>query len=99
MAQDQKWPWAIFVLGDSKMEKAKTLKESLKVRQKRGEEWRKFRKDHLYTQRRFAEALSCSPRTVQYTENGTTTPILGLLRRFEALKAQHTSQQDKDWAA
>ena len=50
------------------MSRSKPTEEDLKDRDSRREEWRKFRKDHLFTQVKLAEVLGLSRRTVQLIE-------------------------------
>jgi hypothetical protein len=54
-------------------------------RLRRAREWKKFRRDFLFSQSDLAVALKCSLRTVQCVEGRYSTPMLGLQRRFREL--------------
>jgi DNA-binding XRE family transcriptional regulator len=64
-----------------------TPEEKRKVRQ-RAAEWKRFRRDYLFTQKALADALHCSIRTVASVESGreVAEPSLDLLRRFRNLR-------------
>jgi len=56
-------------------------------------EWMKFRKDHLFTQRRLADNIHCARRTVQAIEAAETLwPTPDLLKRFRDLKQKQELQ-------
>jgi DNA-binding XRE family transcriptional regulator len=73
------------------MPRPKPTEEDMKERDARREEWRKFRKDHLFTQVKLAEVLDLSRRTVQLIEAGKVSPFPDTLRKFQALKARHSN--------
>jgi DNA-binding XRE family transcriptional regulator len=58
-------------------------------RLRRQKEWRKFRKDYMFTQRRLADLLGCSRRAVQDIEAARTTARANTQRSFAALKAKY----------
>jgi DNA-binding XRE family transcriptional regulator len=61
--------------------------EDQKRRTVRAAEWKKFRRDYLFSQRNLADALRCSRRTIVSIEGGVTmNPHPELLRRFRDLK-------------
>jgi DNA-binding XRE family transcriptional regulator len=66
---------------------ALTPEEKRKVRQ-RAAEWKRFRRDYLFTQKALADALPCSVRTVASIESGkeVASPSLDLLRSFRDLR-------------
>lgn len=72
------------------MPKPKVTPADLRARRTRQEEWRAFRRDHLFSQRRLAEHLGVSIRTVQYVESAAHTPIAAIQSKFETLKALHS---------
>jgi DNA-binding XRE family transcriptional regulator len=57
-------------------------------KRRRAKEWRKFRKDFLYSQADLAEALSISRRTVVSVESGVVTPLPRIQRAFRNLVRQ-----------
>jgi DNA-binding XRE family transcriptional regulator len=75
------------------MSRSKPTEEDLKDRDSRREEWRKFRKDHLFTQVKLAEVLGLSRRTVQLIEAGKVCPFPDTLRKFLALKAKYSNEE------
>lgn len=80
------------------MSKPAITKADLAERVKRQTEWREFRKANLYSQRKLAERLEISLRTIQHVEAARYTPLQSTLRRFECLKARIASGAEK-WAA
>jgi DNA-binding XRE family transcriptional regulator len=75
------------------MPRLKPTEEDLKEREDRRLEWKKFRKDRLFTQSKLAEVLGLSRRTVQLIEAGKVSPFPETLRKFQALKARHSSEE------
>ncbi len=73
-----------------------TPDEKRKVRQ-RAAEWKRFRRDYLFTQKTLADALHCSIRTVASVECGyeVITPSLDLLRRFRDLRREQEMKRKK----
>jgi DNA-binding XRE family transcriptional regulator len=81
---------------------AKLSKEQLQERRARAKEWADFRKNFLFSQRRLAEIVGCSRRTVVNIEAGAVTPHADLLRRFAYLKFKHETERHRregGWAA
>jgi DNA-binding XRE family transcriptional regulator len=64
-----------------------TPEEKRKVRQ-RAAEWKRFRRNYLFTQKTLADALHCSIRTVASVESGreVAEPSLDLLHKFRDLR-------------
>lgn len=69
------------------MPKLKVAKAGLRARVTRREEWRAFRRKNLFSQKRLAEHLGISIRSVQNVEGAHFTPIPAVLSRFATLKA------------
>jgi len=76
-------------------------KEDLRERENRAKEWVAFRRSYLFSQRKLAEILGCSRRTVVAVESGVTVtrPHCDLLRRFANLKRKHEQGRATGWAA
>jgi DNA-binding XRE family transcriptional regulator len=77
------------------MPKPPPTPDDLKERKKRASEWKMFRRRHLFTQRRLADTVGISRRTVQQVENAHITPHLSTLVLFEKLKRKHA--REKKW--
>ncbi len=75
------------------MPRPKPTKDDLKRKEKRRHEWREFRTSYMFTQKKLAETLGLSRRTVQQIEAGKVIPYPGTLRLFEALKAKYNHGQ------
>lgn len=73
------------------MARPKPTEEDLERRTRRQAEWVEFRKEYLFTQKRLAEILGISRRTVQQVEAGLVTPLPDTLRSFLTLKAKYSS--------
>ena len=58
-------------------------------RNKRAEEWKSFRKDNLITQRKLADLIEVSRRTIQQIEAGTISPHKSTLNQFLALRDKY----------
>jgi DNA-binding XRE family transcriptional regulator len=68
--------------------------EELEVRKKRAEDWKSFRKENLFTQRRLAETLGVSRRTIQQIEGAYITPHQDTLRLFAAFQKKYDTNKD-----
>ena len=73
---------------------AKANSEDRKRRKERAEEWRQFRREHLFTQKRLADVIShsvgnISRRTIQQIEAARITPHPDTLRLFAAFKKKY----------
>jgi DNA-binding XRE family transcriptional regulator len=75
------------------------FKEDAKERKKRANEWRMFRRNNLFTQKRLAEIVGVSRRTIQQIENMHITPRPQTLRRFIDLKKKHDINADLNLSA
>jgi len=62
----------------------------------RAEEFRKFRRDYLFSQGHLAQALKCSRRTIVNVEGAFRKPHHDLLRRFRILVNKHTRRSASD---
>jgi hypothetical protein len=71
------------------MPKPKPDKVELQERGRRAVEWKRFMRDNLFTEVKFAETLGISRRTVQQVKAGQVTPRYGTLRKWNALKAKY----------
>lgn len=71
------------------MAKPKPCAFNLKDRKKRAEEWRQFRRNHLFTQTRLADIVGISRRTIQQIEAGKITPHPDTLRVFATFRKKH----------
>jgi DNA-binding XRE family transcriptional regulator len=60
-----------------------------KLRKARADDWRYFRTKNMLTQRRLADILGISRRTVQQIEGGHIDPHSKTLRLFEAFKRKY----------
>lgn len=60
--------------------------EETKTRRRRANQWRRFRQDHQFTQKRLADIVGISRRTVQQIEAGNINPHPITLRRFLTFK-------------
>jgi DNA-binding XRE family transcriptional regulator len=70
------------------MPQPKPTREDIKLRKLRAEEWRAFRRDCLLTQRRLADILNISRRTVQQVEAAKVNPHRVTLLRFAACRSK-----------
>jgi DNA-binding XRE family transcriptional regulator len=68
---------------------AKPSRKDSKQRRMRAQEWKLFRKNNLLTQRRLAENLNVSRRTIQQIEGGYINPHAETLRRFTTYRAKY----------
>ncbi len=67
--------------------------DDLRTRKRRKVEWREFRRDHLFTQKKLADVLGISRRTVQKIEAAQTTPLADTLSRFKILQTRHEGSE------
>jgi len=63
-------------------------------RNKRAKEWKKFREDFMFTQRRLADIVGVSRRTIQQIEAGKVTPHPTTLRLFATFRKIHEVDSD-----
>jgi DNA-binding XRE family transcriptional regulator len=71
------------------MRKPKPIEEKVQARQERAKEWRDFMANNLFTEKRLAETIGISRRTVQMVRAGNVTPHDSTLRLFATLKAKY----------
>lgn len=74
------------------MPRPKPTEEDKEKRIIRAKEWIDFRFNNLFTQRKLAETLGVSRRTVQMVEAGLVTPHPRTIRLFEALVSRYTGK-------
>jgi DNA-binding XRE family transcriptional regulator len=70
------------------------LSELKKSRMKRADEWKQFRGQFLFTQRRLADIVGISRRTIQQVEGAKITPHPDTLLLFEAFKMKHEANAE-----
>lgn len=70
------------------------VKENLKLRRERAQEWKLFRRTNRFTQRRLAEVVGVCRRTIQLIEGGHITPHTLTLRRFAVFKEKCKANAD-----
>jgi DNA-binding XRE family transcriptional regulator len=75
------------------MPKQEPDEEDLKVRKARAQEWLEFRKNNLLTQKKLAEVLGASRRTIQEIEHARVSAYPITLRKFTALKAKYAVEK------
>jgi citrate lyase synthetase len=71
------------------MSKPKPTKTDMKKRKERAAEWRAFMRDLPITEKKLAECLGISRRTVQYIKACKVTPHSNTVMVFKAFKAKH----------
>jgi DNA-binding XRE family transcriptional regulator len=70
--------------------------EERRIIRQRAVEFRRFRRDFLYTQAALAESIRCAKRTIADIELGKTiNPNAGLLKRFRDLKQKEALKQHR----
>ena len=69
-------------------------KQDQKKRLKRAKEWKKFRDENLFTQKRLADIIGVSRRTIQQIEAGRITPHPTTLRLFAVFKRKFDINQE-----
>jgi DNA-binding XRE family transcriptional regulator len=76
------------------MPQSKLFSEDRRQRKERAQDWKLFRKNNLFTQRRLADTLGISRRTIQQIEGAYITPHPQTLRRFEVFKRRHETNAE-----
>lgn len=71
------------------------FRDSEEVRRQRAEEWRRFRRDNLFSQRRFCEVLGIARRTLQQIEMARITPHPATLRKFMLYRIKIERNRDR----
>jgi len=54
--------------------------------------WQKFREDNILSQRRLAEIINISRRTIQAIEAGLVVPHRGTIKAFEELQKKYEAE-------
>jgi DNA-binding XRE family transcriptional regulator len=73
--------------------------EDLKQRKARARDWKMFRRNNMFTQKRLSEIAGICRRTIQLVENGYVTPHPLTLRRFDDLKRKYKANAELDLTA
>jgi DNA-binding XRE family transcriptional regulator len=81
------------------MSRPKPNTDDLKKRKKRAAEWKQFRKNFLFTQKKLADTMAdsvgaISRRTIQQIEAAKITPHPSTLRLFAIFKKKHESNAE-----
>lgn len=71
--------------------------DSEEVRERRADEWRLFRRNHLFTQRHLADITGISRRTLQLIEAARITPQPTTLRKFMLYKVKCERNRDRHY--
>ena len=79
------------------MPRPKASEKDLERREVRRGEWSSFRTQYLLTQKRLAEVLGISRRTIQMIEGGKITPRANTLRKFLVLKSKYEDSSAVGW--
>lgn len=74
------------------MPRRKPTPDDIEHRQVVAKEWFEFRRDFKFSQKKLAETIGKSRRTVQMVESGTISPHPETLKRFDALKQKHVNE-------
>lgn len=72
-----------------RMPRRKPDEDDIKAREGLAAEMIAFRRDNLFTQKKLAETLDLSRRTIQMIETGTITPHPGTMRAWKTLTAKY----------
>lgn len=75
------------------MPRKKPDEDDIKARERLAEEMISFRKNNLFTQKKLAEVLDLSRRTIQMIETGSISPHPGTLRAWKALVAKYRANK------
>jgi len=68
--------------------------DELKRREKLAMEWKLFRRNNLFTQKKLAEVMGVSRRTIQQIEGARVTPHPDTVREFLKLKSKYDLNAD-----
>lgn len=71
------------------MPRRKPDDDDIKVREELAEEMISFRKNNLFTQKKLAEVLELSRRTIQMIESSAISPHPGTLRAWRTLLSKY----------
>lgn len=75
------------------MPRPKPDDDELKERTARQEEWRTFRREFLFSQKKLGDVLNLSRRTIQEIEAGRVSPHRSTLRAFRDLKLKYDAER------
>jgi DNA-binding XRE family transcriptional regulator len=81
------------------MPQPKPGNEDLKMRNKRAQDWKMFRRNNMFTQKRLAEIIGISRRTLQKIEGGHIIPHPTTLRKFASFKRKYDVNADLNISA
>ncbi len=76
------------------MPRRKPNAKDLEAREVLAREMKDFRRDNLFTQKRLAEVLELSRRTIQMVEIGAITPHPATIQAFRDLAAKHKKAKE-----
>src|SRR5438552_18924389 len=68
----------------------------LSERTVRARQWRRFRRDKYFTQKRLASVLGIHVQTVKQIESGRVQPRAETLHKFEVLKEKHGGTSSRE---
>jgi len=78
------------------MPRVEVSSDDITRREARAVEWRRFRRDYLFTQAALADVLKITRRSVVNVENcSVTNPHPDLLREFRNLKLKHERERER----
>jgi DNA-binding XRE family transcriptional regulator len=76
------------------MPRPKPTSRDISDRKVRATEWKEFRRDYLFTQKRLADIVGVSRRTIQKIEAAIVTPHPDTLRLFRAIQKKYEAAAD-----
>ena len=76
------------------MPRPKATSEDLERRKETAQDWKLFRKNNFFTQRRLAEIIGISRRTVQLVEGEYVTPHMETMHRFMVFRKKYDRSAD-----
>jgi DNA-binding XRE family transcriptional regulator len=76
------------------MPRRKPNAKDLAAREVLAEEMKSFRRDNLFNQKKLAEVLELSRRTIQMIEGGSITPHPGTIKAFKDLAAKFKAAKE-----
>jgi hypothetical protein len=81
--------------GEEIMPRLHPTEKELEQREKRAKVWKKFMEDNLFTEKRLAETIGVSRRTVQMVKAGLVTPHKNTLHLFDSLKSKYDKERKR----
>lgn len=76
------------------MPRRKPNDDDIKAREVLAKQMKDFRRDNLFNQKKLAEILDLSRRTIQMIESGKITPHPGTLLAFKTLAAKYKTARE-----